>query len=72
MPSRIFPVPAVQKARLSGGRGLSIDAAAARLAVPGSAGRGASRDISTSGECLHVLGGQHVPGDRPIAAVNLF
>src|SRR5215469_9460893 len=66
-----FPYPP-GRSRLTGGRGRSIDAAAARLAVPGSAGRGASRDISTSGECLHVLGGQRVPADRPIAAVHLF
>src|SRR5215469_15632733 len=46
------------------------------VSVPGSASRDASRGISRSasagGESLHVLGGQRVTADRPIAAVHLF
>src|SRR5215472_5569637 len=46
------------------------------VSVPGSASRDASRGISRSasagGKSLHVLGGQRVTADRPIAAVHLF
>src|SRR5215469_5694747 len=70
MPSRLFGGSAGQKQ--PGGRGLSTGAAAARLTVPGSAGRDPSRSARAGGESLHVLGGQRVTADRPIATVHLF
>jgi len=49
-----------------------MEAAAAHLAVVGSADRDTDRSVGASREGLYVLGGQRVPADRPIAAMHLF